>query len=95
MPPKTKAGGPKGRPRLPTPTPHFFGVVDCSGVGGVWVVGGVPLVELGLALVGVEPLSGCGGVACPVPEPLLLLEGEAALPLPVTVIRSTTLRLPA
>ena len=89
-----------GRPeRPPTITDskslflYFLGVVDCSGVGGVCVVGGVPLVELGLALVGVEPLSGCGGVAWP--EPLLLLEGEAALPLPVTVMRSTTLRLPA
>src|SRR5712675_1730513 len=64
---------------------HYFGWVDCSGVGGVWLVGGFPFGVLGLALVGTEPL-GCTGVAWPVGE---------ALPLPVTVMRSTTLRLPA
>src|SRR3954465_6318700 len=77
-----KKGGRLRRPvyRL---TP-YFGCADCSGVGGVWLVGGVPLGVLGLALVGTEPF-GCTGAAWPL-EPL---------PLPVTVMRSTTLRLPA
>ena len=48
-------------------------------------MGGVPLGVLGLALVGTEPL-GCTGAAWPL---------EDSLPLPVTVMRSTTLRLPA
>jgi hypothetical protein len=43
------------------------------------------LVELGFALVGAD-LSGCTGVAWP------LLEDE---PLPLTVMRFTSLRLPA
>ena len=33
----------------------YFGCADCSGVGGVWLVGGVPLGVLGLALVGTDP----------------------------------------
>ena len=49
------------------------------------MVGGLPLGVLGLALVGTDPL-GWIGAAWPVGE---------ALPLPVTVMRSTTLRLPA
>ena len=48
-------------------------------------MGGVPLGVLGFALVGTDPL-GCTGAAWPL---------EDALPLPLTVIRSTTLRLPA
>ena len=49
------------------------------------MVGGLPLGVLGLALVGTDPL-GCTGVAWPL---------EESLPLPVTVMRSITLRLPA
>src|SRR3954462_8601608 len=79
----------KGRPLGPpfwlsTPS-HYFGCVDCSGVGGVWLVGGVPLGVLGLALVGTDPL-GCTGAAWPVGD---------AVPFPATVMRSTSLRLPA
>src|SRR3954462_15656826 len=85
VPHKNRAA-PKGA-RIPTATPYFFGSVDCSGVAGVWLVGGLPLVELGFALVGAD-LSGCTGVACP------LLEDEL-LPLPLTVMRFTNLRLPA
>src|SRR5436309_16125495 len=76
---------PHGPPFCLTIGNHYFGCVDCSGVDGVWFVGGVPLGVLGLALVGTEPL-GWTGAACPLGD---------ALPLPVTVMRSTTLRLPA
>src|SRR4051812_4704416 len=81
--PGEKKGGRLGRPvyRLAP----YFGCADCSGVGGVWLVGGVPLGVLGLALVGTDPL-GCTGAASPVGD---------ALPFPVTVMRSITLRFPA
>src|SRR3954465_9409708 len=81
----TKKRRPHGPPFCLTTRTQYCGCADCSGVGGVWLVGGVPLGVLGLALVGTEPL-GCTGAACPVGD---------ALPFPVTVMRSTTLRLPA
>src|SRR3954454_5147697 len=84
---QTKIGRPRRAARIPTPTTYFFGSVDCSGVEGVWLVGGLPLVELGFALVGAD-LSGCTGVAWPVLE-------DELLPLPLTVMRFTNLRLPA
>ena len=63
------------------------------------MVGGLPLVELGLALEGTEDFSDWVGVASPFVEELPDAFAEAPLPeeapLPLTVIRSTTLRLPA